>query len=318
LTVEETGETRPTAPDDVAGILAALNTDAGLPQAALTAAAAHWDEIRPALHAQIQAYIDGTDRSERAADLAFLAIYLMAQQRDTSAFALICALARDAEAPEAVLNDGLTDDLNSILVRLFDGDAALLRAVIEAEDANEFARHAAFEALAWLTAAGRIDRAETTRYLGELFTTLQPRNDSWAWVGWQQAIADLGLTELAPLARTAFKRGWIGDYVMSVTHFEEDLKKGCEASEPMEALAPRFRSLAELDDITTMMADWACFEPVEDRPRPAPPPPVTRLPATELPFIAGPIRNPLRGVGRNDPCPCGSGKKFKKCCLGKA
>ena len=22
--------------------------------------------------------------------------------------------------------------------------------------------------------------------------------------------------------------------------------------------------------------------------------------------------------GRNDPCPCGSGKKFKQCCLGKA
>ncbi len=24
-----------------------------------------------------------------------------------------------------------------------------------------------------------------------------------------------------------------------------------------------------------------------------------------------------RRVGRNDPCPCGSGKKFKKCCLGQ-
>jgi preprotein translocase subunit SecA len=24
-----------------------------------------------------------------------------------------------------------------------------------------------------------------------------------------------------------------------------------------------------------------------------------------------------RKVGRNDPCPCGSGKKFKKCCLKK-
>jgi hypothetical protein len=23
-------------------------------------------------------------------------------------------------------------------------------------------------------------------------------------------------------------------------------------------------------------------------------------------------------VGRNDPCPCGSGKKYKKCCFGKA
>lgn len=27
------------------------------------------------------------------------------------------------------------------------------------------------------------------------------------------------------------------------------------------------------------------------------------------------IANPHRSVGRNDPCPCGSGKKFKKCCL---
>ncbi len=24
-----------------------------------------------------------------------------------------------------------------------------------------------------------------------------------------------------------------------------------------------------------------------------------------------------RRVGRNDPCPCGSGTKFKKCCLGQ-
>jgi len=24
---------------------------------------------------------------------------------------------------------------------------------------------------------------------------------------------------------------------------------------------------------------------------------------------------PARKVGRNDPCPCGSGKKYKKCCL---
>ena len=27
-----------------------------------------------------------------------------------------------------------------------------------------------------------------------------------------------------------------------------------------------------------------------------------------------PAFNPHRRVGRNDPCPCGSGKKFKKCC----
>jgi hypothetical protein len=32
---------------------------------------------------------------------------------------------------------------------------------------------------------------------------------------------------------------------------------------------------------------------------------------------AKPIRNAAPPVGRNDPCPCGSGKKYKKCCLGK-
>ena len=28
-------------------------------------------------------------------------------------------------------------------------------------------------------------------------------------------------------------------------------------------------------------------------------------------------QQPLYHAGRNEPCPCGSGRKFKKCCLGK-
>ena len=30
-----------------------------------------------------------------------------------------------------------------------------------------------------------------------------------------------------------------------------------------------------------------------------------------------PYRAPAAAIGRNDPCPCGSGKKYKKCCLGR-
>jgi uncharacterized protein YecA (UPF0149 family) len=29
---------------------------------------------------------------------------------------------------------------------------------------------------------------------------------------------------------------------------------------------------------------------------------------------AAPVRRDTPKVGRNDPCPCGSGKKYKKCC----
>lgn len=31
--------------------------------------------------------------------------------------------------------------------------------------------------------------------------------------------------------------------------------------------------------------------------------------------VAQPVRRSAPRVGRNDPCPCGSGKKYKKCCL---
>lgn len=32
-------------------------------------------------------------------------------------------------------------------------------------------------------------------------------------------------------------------------------------------------------------------------------------------FPTGTFTNPFKQIGRNDPCPCGSGMKFKKCCL---
>jgi len=38
-----------------------------------------------------------------------------------------------------------------------------------------------------------------------------------------------------------------------------------------------------------------------------------RPPAAAPPGVGVTAANPYAGVGRNDPCPCGSGKKFKKC-----
>lgn len=42
-----------------------------------------------------------------------------------------------------------------------------------------------------------------------------------------------------------------------------------------------------------------------------------RTPGLAIPMALHPTRRQLaRGkVGRNDPCPCRSGRKFKKCCL---
>ena len=42
-----------------------------------------------------------------------------------------------------------------------------------------------------------------------------------------------------------------------------------------------------------------------------------RVPAQEQ--IMAPVRRigPVERVGRNNPCPCGSGKKYKHCCIRK-
>lgn len=34
----------------------------------------------------------------------------------------------------------------------------------------------------------------------------------------------------------------------------------------------------------------------------------------KLPPPVEPIKGENKEIGRNDPCPCGSGKKYKKCC----
>jgi preprotein translocase subunit SecA len=52
-------------------------------------------------------------------------------------------------------------------------------------------------------------------------------------------------------------------------------------------------------------------------PAPSPPAPPARATAAAVNSSLGPIGRPaaatVPGVGRNDPCPCGSGKKYKKC-----
>ena len=54
-----------------------------------------------------------------------------------------------------------------------------------------------------------------------------------------------------------------------------------------------------LENTVREMEWWACFQPPKQ-------PPGQR-----------PVASKKSKVGRNDPCPCGSGKKYKRCCLRK-
>jgi uncharacterized protein len=262
----------------VQGILDALDsTDNVLPRDALEQAITRWDEVAPILVPRIEAYADGRDRSDQAIDLAFFGLYLLTQQRDTRAFRLLCTLLLDAKASDDALTDAVTHEVPSMLVRTYDGDPAPLRTLIEAPDANEQGRETAFEVLAWLTAAGRIDRDETALYLHDLFTTLQPQGRSDAWIGWQSAIAQLGLDKLKPLVAKVFSRGWID--LLDFEDFEQNLCDAKVALSPMASFTDRFYLLTKLDDVISVMKSWDTFQLPEEGPN-APSPCLPSLPKT--------------------------------------
>jgi hypothetical protein len=282
-----------------------------LPRTALEQAVDRWSEIGPALLATLEAASDGTDRSDRTNAILFFGVYLMAQVRETRAFRPLCTVAADNERIFRLIGDGVTEDLSLIFTRIYDGDPAPLRMLIEAVDADEYARNAALDALAWLTATGRLDRDGTARYLRDLYMTLQPQDECYVWAGWQRAIAHLGFNELVSLVEKAFDRGWIDRGELGPRVFHDTLRAARQVAEPTAVFDAHIREGRRLDNALRHLSGWAAFRPEEDRlPRPAM--------AAKVPVRDRPIHKPNRVVGRNDPCPCGSGEKFKKCCLGKA
>ncbi len=79
-----------------------------------------------------------------------------------------------------------------------------------------------------------------------------------------------------------------------------------------DVCAGLFRAATTPEAFQNMVAMMARVQTTGPDNAPVPGAQAPRAPA-QLPKIA-PVKKDLPKVGRNDPCPCGSGKKFKKCC----
>jgi uncharacterized protein YecA (UPF0149 family) len=123
--------------------------------------------------------------------------------------------------------------------------------------------------------------------VGILARTLEPHADMDQSVSgfavW--ALIDLAAVEAIDVIRDAFRRNSVD---ISIAGDEEDVEIALGLRERRATPAPRY---------TILPAGWS---PSLDTFR------------VQRNIHASPRREK---VGRNDPCPCGSGKKFKKCCL---
>jgi hypothetical protein len=95
------------------------------------------------------------------------------------------------------------------MAAVFDGDPEPLYDIILDPNAEQFIRAGMCEALAMVTVRGELDRAVAGRFLRHAFMEMQPQADCYVWVGWQSAIAMLGMTDLKLLVKKAFDRGFI-------------------------------------------------------------------------------------------------------------
>jgi hypothetical protein len=252
-----------------------------------------WSEARPALLARLADCVSGADRSPENAETVFFALHLLAEKRETNAFAPLVALAEEGDALYELIGDATTETLPQIFISLYDGDLQKLKGLVEAPQADPWARVAALECFSWLAAGGDVPLEEARKYLGDCFETLLPREADPVWFGWQNCVALLGFSELEPQVVRAFRQGLVDKDVLAFEDFQADLIAN-RAAPDRRALMEE-RGLKPIDDALEALA---VFDGEEEDAEPE-----------------KPAENPNRAIGRNDPCPCGSGKKYKKCCL---
>jgi uncharacterized protein YecA (UPF0149 family) len=99
---------------------------------------------------------------------------------------------------------------------------------------------------------------------------------------------------------------------MDYDDFRRDLARTLADPERMAGF--EYDQIGPLEDAIGELSGWYAFSDAAEQGEEwwATSPEDAGLSFADTPL---PLVDPFKGVGRNDPCPCGSGNKFKKCCL---
>ena len=297
---------------DAGKILHQLTYAEGLPREALKAASAQRAEMLPLFLQEIESYLALEPAARVKPTPLFFIFHLFGDWREKAAYRRFARLLRlPGHEIDAIFGDGITSTSHRVMAAVFDGDPQPLYDIILDPNAEEFIRAGMYKALAMVTSRGELDRAAAGRFLRDAFVEIRPQAECYVWVGWQSAIAALGMSDLKILVKRAFDRGFIDSDVLGFDYFEKDLRRGIE--HPGEARCPGDHRYALFGDTIDELSGWYCFtERYRDDQE------QWRRQAEANRDRSQSLDNTVKAVGRNDPCPCGSGKKFKKCCLATA
>jgi len=282
-------------------------------RAAVEAAVVRREEVTPELLRILEDTVDRAAQLDAEGHyMAHLyAMFLLAQFRETRAYPLVVRMASlPGDLLDSLCGDFITEDLGPILASVCGGELEGIQSVIENEDADEWARGAALNGLVTLVAAGHKSRDEIVSYLARLFRGKLKRQWSHVWDTLVCYSSDLYPAELLDDIERAYKEGLVDRGYIGFDHVKRDLAMGKDRVLARLANDPH---LHLVEDTVKEMGWWACFR--NDRPNGVKSAAQASAKANPKPAAASSqIRSTKPKTGRNEPCPCGSGKKYKKCC----
>ena len=234
-------------------------------------------------------------------------IFLLAEFEEKKLFPILIKVFENPKYnPNKIIGYGLTDRLASILVSVFNGNFRKLNAIIENKKINDYIRGQFLRCYIYFYDHNMIDSKELEKYLLHIIK-LYDYEDDTIYDAILEVIINAHLFSMLEDVKKMFRHGVIDtmirgaydDFIDSIFDYDDTFDK-----------------FSKIEDIIEEMSWWACFnEKEEDKDSD------TKMSKEEL---AKYIEDDLKGlnkkstkVGRNDPCPCGSGKKYKKCCIDK-
>jgi hypothetical protein len=277
------------------------------PREAMEAAIANPEAVTPGLLRMLEHTVNHMDEVAENSDyIGYLfAMYLLAQFREPRAFPyLVRLMSAPSDLLDSLLGDTYTDAGDRILASVYNGDLETLKALVVNRDADEFARSAALDAMRILVADGVLSREEVIAFLTTLFRGGLERSDNFIWYTAVYNVSRLYAETLFDDARELLAEKRFDPRLEDIDSFEEEIGRGKEAT--LEALYADEEN-RYITDAIKETSWWAMFHPERDR----------RMLAENLNmspnFTPTTVVRSEPKVGRNDPCPCGSGLKYKKC-----
>ncbi|MDK2822072.1 MAG: hypothetical protein PWP31_2037 [Clostridia bacterium] len=238
----------------------------------------------------------------------FPAIYMLAYFRETRAFDYIIRIASlPDEQVHDLLGDTITEDFGRILASVCDGNIEPIKGIIEDSSLDEYVRDQALDSLLILLNNGVVSREQLVFYFKELFNGKLEVDYSSVWDSLPRTCSLIHPKGLEDDIRKAVADGKVMEIIAGLNYMERQLHR--PVKEVLDELKEdESYSLISERDVYSLEG-WvgvdfdedfedAYAEEFEDD--------------YEIPFNIPFKRESF--VGRNDPCPCGSGKKYKKCC----